>query len=73
MTLRDMTPEMCKEQCEKDETFNCMSFDYLHSSYICYLKVGSRYGAKLSTSASYAYYEWNCLGEFTFIIYLTLG
>ena len=62
VTLKDHNQDMCKEACEAETTFHCHSFDYIHSSYTCYLKTYSRYGHALSASASYEYYERNCYG-----------
>ena len=61
-TVTDVTEAECKKACEDEETFYCESFDYYTSVRKCYLSRTTRYDVALSSSTSYAYYEYNCQG-----------
>lgn len=58
-----MTPEACKDACEVECSFRCVSFDFLPSSKRCYLQMVNRYQYALSSSTSYDYYERNCYSK----------
>ena len=58
-TLSGMTIEGCKQACEDESTFHCMSFDFYNGQY-CYLSTESKYDRSTSVNAAYIYYERNC-------------
>lgn len=55
--------DSCKELCEEEDTYNCMSFDYRISTKYCYLKKANLYTNQISINTDYDYYERNCRGE----------
>ena len=62
-TLTGLTAAECKEACEAEGLFNCLSFDYRLDNNYCYLSRANRYSVALSTSTTYDYYERNCRGK----------
>lgn len=53
--------EECKEACEKEHDFYCVSFDFYRASERCYLQMVNRYSSvALTTHDSYDYYERDC-------------
>jgi hypothetical protein len=63
LTLPGKTPAECKDACENDNTFDCMSFDYRRDLQICYLQLKSRADYALTSSYLYDYYGRNCRGN----------
>lgn len=56
----------CKEACEAEKSFDCMSFDFLKTHKYCYLQRVNLYKNKLSVSTSYEFYERNCFSKYIF-------
>ena len=67
-TLSAKTVDECKKECEEEETFNCVSFDYNRASRFCYLQMNNRYDAAVGVSRGYDYYERNCHGKYAALV-----
>ena len=59
-TLTGMTPDTCRQACENEQTFRCMSFDFLKTNNYCYLQRVNLYRVAVSNHANYDYYERTC-------------
>ena len=59
-TLTGMTPETCKTACENEQTFHCVSFDFLKTHNYCYLARVNMYNVIPSDHVSYDFYERSC-------------
>lgn len=59
-TLEGVSADDCKAACEKEDRFNCRSFDYYNASRYCYLSMSDRYSTWLYESSDIWYYERLC-------------
>ena len=62
-TVYEATEESCKNACELECSFHCLSFNFYKGYAQCDLSMRNTYTVALTESTSYDYYERNCDSE----------